>query len=563
MKLLNESELEITHFHMFCGSGGGGLGFQRGHARVGALRASMRCLGGVDIDPIAVADFARLVGVDATVLDLADEAQYAAIHGSPPPVDWRPAHPAMIRAAAGGEFPDIVFLSPPCKGFSGLLNPRTAASPRYQALNQLTIRGIRLMLAAFAADLPSLVLLENVPRIAQRGRAFLDEIRRVLQHAGYAVAETTHDCGELGGLAQHRRRFLLVGRHQEKVPPFLYEPPRRRVRGVGEVLGALPLPDDPHGGPMHRSPRLRWPTWVRLAIIPVGGDWRSLLTLDHTKLRIERLQPWGGGDLGVTPWDAPAGTIGGQSLPRNGAYSVADPRPQSAWAGGGRFRVTRYDEPAGTVIAGVGPSSGGLSIADPRAVNLGQHAKMRVEPWEEPAHTITGSDRVGSGALSVADPRIGSKSANGPYQSAGHFGIIPWNEPSNAVLASACQDNGAWSVADPRLVPADHERPDPVPVIIALDGTWHRPFTTLELAALQDYPTDLLMEAPLAGASEARWREHIGNSVPVASAGAMASTMAHTLILAFLGERFRLEAAPIWVQPLAAAVSVAHVLRNC
>lgn len=642
MRLLSPSTLEITHFHLFCGSGGGGIGFQRGHARVGALTATMRCIGGVDIDPAAVADFTRLVGVPATVLDLADEAQHTAIHGAPPPAKWRPAHPASIRGAAGGEHPDIVFLSPPCKGFSGLLNPRTASAPRYQALNALTLRGIRLMLAAFAADLPALVILENVPRIAQRGRALLDEIRRLLEHAGYAIAETTHDCGELGGLAQHRRRFLLVARHREKVPPFLYEPPRRRVRGVGEVLSALPLPDDPGGGPMHRSPRLQWQTWVRLALIPAGGDWRSLLKLQHHDLRIERVCAWGAGDSGVVPWSRPAGTISGQSRPRNGSYSVADPRPTSNWAGGGRYRVTQFNEATGAVIAasttgnganavadprawalqagdakmnniyrltrwtepspavtaGVGPSSGDLSVADPRppetlghyraygvtgweaaaptltsqsepgsgrfsvadprVPRLGDHAKMRVETWGDPAHTITGSDRVGSGALSVADPRIASKQLSGPFKTAGHFGVVPWAEPSGAVTGSACQDNGAWSVADPRPLPEREERPDPVPMIIALDGTWHRPFTTLELAALQDYPVELLMDVPLTGTSEAGWREHIGNSVPIASAQAIGSTMAHTLLLAFLGERFRLESTPIWVQPLATAVSVSH-----
>ena len=47
------------------------------------------------------------------------------------------------------------------------------------------------------------------------------QIVDLLRAYGYAVAETTHDCGELGALAQSRKRFLLVARHIEKVPPFL------------------------------------------------------------------------------------------------------------------------------------------------------------------------------------------------------------------------------------------------------------------------------------------------------------------------------------------------------
>ncbi|MCC2971792.1 hypothetical protein [Massilia sp. IC2-476] len=41
------------------------------------------------------------------------------------------------------------------------------------------------------------------------GWHLLDQINQVLQRYGYPVAETTHDCGELGGLAQSRKRFLL------------------------------------------------------------------------------------------------------------------------------------------------------------------------------------------------------------------------------------------------------------------------------------------------------------------------------------------------------------------
>ncbi|MFX6182826.1 DNA cytosine methyltransferase, partial [Acinetobacter baumannii] len=78
-------------------------------------------------------------------------------------------------------------------------------------------------------DPPELIIFENVPRIATRGRHLLDQIVSLLRQHGYATAETTHDCGEIGGLAQSRKRFLLVGRHMAKVPNFLYEPPKRNL----------------------------------------------------------------------------------------------------------------------------------------------------------------------------------------------------------------------------------------------------------------------------------------------------------------------------------------------
>lgn len=685
---------EIRHFHLFAGCGGGALGFQRAQARVGNLLARMRCLGGIDVDGSACRDFEALTGTPATCLDLFDAQQYEDFHGRPPPTSWREATPADIRRAAGGEEPNIVFLSPPCKGFSGLLSQKASASRKYQALNALTVRGVWLVLEAFR---PELFLLENVPRIQTRGRALLDQIRALLESYGYAVAETVHDCGEIGGLGQHRRRFLLVARHRTTVPPFLYEPPLRRVRSVGEVLGEMPLPDDPAGGPMHVSPRLTWETLIRLAMIPAGGDWRSLQDLPVVQhqgldgvltpgvLAQYALVPgtaWHHGTLGVQPWGEPAGAVTSGGGPSTGRFSVADPRVARDWRRDS-LGVRRWGDSSGAVTSAEGPTTGAFSVADPRMGAYGEHyGKMRVEAWGEASHTVTTSDRVGSGALSIADPRQGwqaGKNAHynlyrlirwtcpavtvvgatrpaggglsvadprrpgcwGDYQAyrvkawdesagtitakaapgGGGFSIadprcgsgwggkgkyipVPWNEPTNAVIAangtgqgamavadprprtwregrphfehgpygviswdaaSGCVvgkaklDRGRWSVADPRTLPEPGERLDPPPVIIALDGTWHRPFTTLELAALQGFPVlpgegeALVFD----GRSHSGWRERIGNAVPPPAAEAIASTMAQTLLLAWAGQTFIFGSTPIWVDPaLALALAV-------
>ncbi|MFC0268538.1 hypothetical protein [Kushneria aurantia] len=98
---------DIRHFHLFCGLGGGAAGFNRGHARVGTMEARFRCIGGIDSDPAAIADFGKLTGTPGTVLDLFDRDQYTAFHGAEPPADWREATPADIQAAAGNERPHI------------------------------------------------------------------------------------------------------------------------------------------------------------------------------------------------------------------------------------------------------------------------------------------------------------------------------------------------------------------------------------------------------------------------------------------------------------------------
>lgn len=125
---------------------------------------------------------------------------------------------------------------------------------------------------------------------------------------------------------------------------------------------------------------------------------------------------------------------------------------------------------------------------------------------------------------------------------------------SGAVSGSAAHDNGRWSVADPRPMPAPADKL--VCRIRALDGTWHRPFTTLELAALQSL-VDPEEQLELDGLSDQAWRERIGNAVPPAAATAIAEEMGRTLMLAWSGETFALGSTPIWVRNVAVAMTVA------
>jgi len=614
---------EVRVFHM-CGSiGGGAKGFNRGKARVGNMVAKFRCIGSVDVDAAANRDFERHIGLKATTLDLFDRAMYTDFHGKEPPPEWREATPEDIRRAAGNERPHIVFASYPCKGNSGLLSQVKSETAKYQALNALSLRGTWLMLEAWADNPPELVLFENVPRIATRSRHLLDQVGDLLRHYGYAVAETTHDCGELGGLAQSRKRFLMVARHVEKVPPFLYEPEKKPLRAVGDVLGRMLLPGDTAAGPMHRIPSLQWKTWVRLAFVEAGSDWRSLkrLAVEDGNLRDYLIVPEARSDyLGVLDWNRHAGAVSSRGGPTNGRYSVADPRfVQSAqWHDGQAygvrrwdestgtvtsqqapgqgqysvadprleikhnncFRVVRFDQASGTVTGGSGPSAGGQAVADPRTgwPDSAHQSKLAVHCWEATSKTVTGSDRVGSGALCIADPRPNLDRQKGDhYLTAGHYGVVPWERTSGAVSAAACHDNGRWAVADPRLaLPAADQKL--ISRIIAEDGTWHRPFTTLELAALQSLydpeehwsndpqiqreidavTDDNLRTFRLDGESDSAWRERIGNAVPPDAAEAIASVMGKTLLLAWSGETFTLGATPIWVRPVAIALSVAQ-----
>ncbi|HET8897156.1 MAG TPA: DNA cytosine methyltransferase, partial [Rhodanobacteraceae bacterium] len=105
---------------------------------------------------------------------------------------------------------------------------------------------------------------------------------------------------------------------------------------------------------------------------------------------------------------------------------------------------------------------------------------------------------------------------------------------------------------DPRMPAA---RDTVQAMIRAVDGTWHRPFTTFELAALQSL-VDPETQLELDGLSDQAWRERIGNAVPPAAAEAIANVMARTLLAAWSGQTFFLDSMPIWVRPVAVAIAL-------
>lgn len=548
----------LKHFHFCCGLGGGAKGFNKSKPVVGNVQAEWQCIGGIDIDAAGLADFERLSGVKGTLLDLFTRDQYIRFHGKEPPPGWREATVEDVRRAANYQRPDAVFISSPCKGASGLLSEKMSLTPKYQALNELTLRCIWLFGEAWKDDPVPLLVFENVPRLATRGRHLLDQINKVLSHFGYAVAETTHDCGVIGGLAQSRKRFLLVARHIEKVPPFLYEPEKKTLKSVGSILGRMPLAGDIEAaGPMHRVPALQWKTWVRLALVTAGKDWRSLndLAIEDGFLRDLVIVPeYRAGYLGVHEWQDTAGTVAGRSSPTNGAFSVADPRAREGSLQYQQYGVRRWDETSGAVIGVKSPGQGTFSVADPRRPGDG-FGKYLVSPWDQSTGKVIAGSTTGQGAFAVQDPRPGMKRTKGDaYLTGGHYGVVGWNAQCGAVSASAKQDNGRWSVADPRMPEANDRL---TCVIESLDGTWHRPFTTLELAALQSL-VEPEEQFELDGLSDQAWRERIGNAVPPYAAEAIADVMGTTLLLAASGETFMLNSMPIWVRPIAVGLSVAQ-----
>lgn len=586
---------ERTHFHFFCGIGGFARGLNKAEVRLGLQGTHRwRCVGGIDNDPGACADFKTLAGIAASCLDLFSREQYEAFHGREPPRDWREVTiddviAVLMRNQPGvfGEdlVPDLVALSAPCKGFSGLLSQKKSETARYQALNELSIRGLWLMLEACKklGRYPKFFLFENVPRISVRGRPMLDAIIDLLKAYGYAARETRHNCGKIGRMAQSRERFLLIARHIEQVPSHLYEPRQHPLQAVGTVLGRMRLPGDPAAGPMHRVPSLNWKTWVRLAFVEAGKDWRSLNKLavedgvlkDYALLRdscqLPVLDPkfaesdlWNTGHAyGVKRWSQHAPTITKQADAGQGYFAVSDPRVTREGAFRNVYRVCRWEEVGRSVTAGGHPTAGGVAIADPRS-GLARvkgdayltNAHYGVNRWDEPCGTVTGRLNHDNGPGNVADPRARHGRADRQLELLGaHVAPVEVRGDAGSDLravrdtAGGC---GVGSVAE-SLLPEPNERL--VCVIRSLDNTWHRPFTTLDLASLQGL-VDPEEHLELEGGSDRAWRERIGNAVPPPAAKAIGEVLLQAIALSEQGETFILSDTPVWVREVALAITM-------
>lgn len=471
-----------TVFHMAGGSGVGAHGWNRSEARLGSDTLSWKCVGSIDIDPHACADFEMLTGVPALCRDLHTVT---------------PAELAAYSSRCGLRDgpPDVVFSSSPCKGFSRLLPTAKSKEHKYQLLNELVYRSIFLACETWSRP-PPMIVLENVPGIVSRGKELLDRVKRIYQAYGYLWHEGFHDCGEIGNLAQHRKRYLCVARLPSAVAAFVHKPPKHRVRACGEVLSQLPVPIGPgaaEAGPMHRRPKLGWLTEVRLALIPAGGDWRNLppavgLGVDGSSFRgspglmqvVDDQAPFptvtgnprvsgsnaaaavadsrvgaNNGVLGVMGWSEATGVVAGASRPSNGRFSVADPRVTT-----GRFKgslgVIDFDSPSGTIGGESLPPNGAYAVADPRLTSPlepGQakrekHARYDVRGWEQPARTVAGTGT--NGGFGVADPRlVGVTHRENRFSD--QYKVRSWDQPAGAITGATDSQNGAQHVADPRL----------------------------------------------------------------------------------------------------------------
>jgi site-specific DNA-cytosine methylase len=408
---------------LFCGLGGKTLGFLRAR---GAAGSRFHSVGAIDESELACRNFKLLTGETASALDI-----------------------GLMEGPDLAEFcsrPDVVIMSPPCKGWSGCLPESMAKLERYQRLNRLALHSLKIVLDAWETP-PALILFENVPRILSRGKKQLKRAITMLRKRGYEVDIRTHNCGVLGGLAQNRERVLIVARHSELAPSHLLKPDPKPVRAIGDVLWQLPvpIPGGSAGGPLHELPELAIINWVRLAAIRARRDWQDL----PAEIRIGGPVNQHAGKYGVQDPGLPAHTVLGDLRTGKGWSEVADPRVvTSDGQQSGLYGVADPGAPGHAVLALARPgNSSWASVADPRLGCEPHGGTMGVADPARPSVTILGVGKIHNMVASVADMRLGDRSD----RQNGGFGVNALDAPAHAVLGEGTVRNTFASVIDPRV----------------------------------------------------------------------------------------------------------------
>lgn len=407
----------------------------------------------------------QMAGFDVRGVDNDPQACKAARYLTGAPVaqmDLVAATPAEL--AEFSPCPTVVVLSAPCQGNSKCLPKKMSLTAKYQDLNRLAEIVIELVANTARGPWgkkPAVIFFENVSGIKARSNDVLDNVRDTLRALGYVFNEQYHDCGEIGGLAQHRERYLLMARDPEQCPAWVLHPPKQRVLGIAEVLGSLPtpIPGSGAGGPMHDLPRVSDLNALRLALIRAGKDWRDL----PASVKIGANAAKHGGHYGVMDDQRPAATVLATARMDTGKASTRDRRVQDdprvnpqieplPNRHAGYMGVQDDAHPAHAVIGSMKGANAHGSLRDervnPQVKDAGRfHGAYGVTPQDEAAATVTASADPKIARHALQDGRVNVRYEEYGGTHNGVLGVQDAHEPARTVI-SAQTIRSAWGATD-------------------------------------------------------------------------------------------------------------------
>jgi DNA (cytosine-5)-methyltransferase 1 len=114
-----------------------------------------------------------------------------------------------LLRVSGADRIDLVAGCPPCQGFSSLTNKYAKSDPR----NRLLLEMARLI----AEIRPNMIMMENVPGLAEKGKSVFRRFISKLESLGYRV---TYDVLQVAdyGIPQSRRRLVLLAGRGFEIP---------------------------------------------------------------------------------------------------------------------------------------------------------------------------------------------------------------------------------------------------------------------------------------------------------------------------------------------------------
>lgn len=238
---------EYTCIESFCGPGGMSLGLER---------ACFQVRFAFDSDKRAVETHQKNQSPPCEVLDA------------------REATGKYLRGRAGLSEKDGLDLfsgGPPCQGFSKQRRGAHLGDSR----NELILEFARLVIELN----PRFFLLENVEVFGQkRGKQYLKELERMLSN--YVLTPRFFNSADFG-LAQTRKRFILVGRRSDVGTEYRAPLATHKAWAtVAEALKGIPEPPESYGVhpdfPNHQRTRVTDINIKRFSHVPQGGGWRDI-----------------------------------------------------------------------------------------------------------------------------------------------------------------------------------------------------------------------------------------------------------------------------------------------